>query len=98
MNPVIVCKTRVVVKVSHGTRASGNAHRGFILMTTVDEGRPIITVDTIFPAQGILGKVQEASLAAVRRHAIIPDSGCEVTSSSYCHCDFLAPKDCNLDL
>ena len=61
MNPVNVCKIRVVVKLSHRTRASGNAHRGFILMTTVNVGRPFIIVDSTFPGQGILGKVQEAS-------------------------------------
>lgn len=62
---MIVRKIRIMVKVSHGTRASGNAQRGFILMTTADEGSPIITVDPTFPAQGILGTVREASLAAV---------------------------------
>lgn len=52
MNLVIVCKIRVVVKVSHRTRAFGNAHRDIILMSTVNVGRAIITVDTTSPGRG----------------------------------------------
>lgn len=99
-----------MVKVSQGTRASGNVHWGIILMTTVHVGRPIMLVGTTFPGQGILDwvKCRKAaeqlytgmrSPAAVHRHAIISDYGCKViTLSSYCHCDFLALKGCNLDL
>lgn len=101
MNSVIVCKNK-----SHGKSKSGN--EGFwecALGHHLDDNSPCGKTHHAcghhIPWAGDPGldKVQEGSRAAVHRHAIISDYGCKViTLSSYCHCDFLALKGCNLDL